>query len=173
MRGLIGGRCTPGNRCSRAVLTDEGTFSPLTFGSARSRRHVGVPSLDAPRGRVGTLAVCCVCWVVLPAHRGSCFPRTRSPCVVHVTTSGASGGARGACAPCGPGAPCGSGGPGGRSGAVPPVPIPHTAVQRPSAYDTAAARRWDNRSPPGHFCSHVDRLTRRIDVRAHTPHPLY
>ena len=40
-------------------------------------------------------------------------------------------------------------GTGGQSGAVPPVPIPHTAVKRPSADDTVSERGWDNRSPPG------------------------
>ena len=41
--------------------------------------------------------------------------------------------------------------PGGSSEAVPPVPIPNTAVKRLSADDTAPARTWENRSLPGGF----------------------
>ena len=33
----------------------------------------------------------------------------------------------------------------------PPVPIPNTAVKRHSAHDTAPARVWENRSPPGDY----------------------
>ena len=40
---------------------------------------------------------------------------------------------------------------GGSSEAVPPVPIPNTAVKRLSADDTAPARTWENRSLPGGF----------------------
>ena len=39
--------------------------------------------------------------------------------------------------------------PGGSSEAAPPVPIPNTVVKRFSAYDTALATEWENRSPPG------------------------
>ena len=35
------------------------------------------------------------------------------------------------------------------SGVEPPVPIPNTAVKRPSADDTLLVRVWENRSPPG------------------------
>ncbi len=41
--------------------------------------------------------------------------------------------------------------PGGSSEAVPPVPIPNTAVKRLSADDTAPARTWENKSLPGGF----------------------
>ena len=35
----------------------------------------------------------------------------------------------------------------------PPVPIPNTEVKLRSADDTASARVWENRSPPGdYFC---------------------
>ena len=44
--------------------------------------------------------------------------------------------------------------PGGFSEAAPPVPIPNTAVKRFSADDTASARAWENRSPPGAFFFH-------------------
>ena len=40
---------------------------------------------------------------------------------------------------------------GGSSEAVPPVPIPNTAVKRLSADDTAPARTWENKSLPGGF----------------------
>ena len=43
--------------------------------------------------------------------------------------------------------------PGGSSEAAPPVPIPNTAVKRLSAYDTALATEWENRSPPGGMSS--------------------
>ncbi len=33
----------------------------------------------------------------------------------------------------------------------PPVPIPNTEVKRHSAHDTAPARVWENRSPPGDY----------------------
>ena len=39
--------------------------------------------------------------------------------------------------------------PGGSSDAAPPVPIPNTVVKRLSAYDTALATEWENRSSPG------------------------
>ncbi len=38
---------------------------------------------------------------------------------------------------------------GGWSEAAPPVTIPNTEVKRLSADDTASARVWENRSPPG------------------------
>ena len=43
--------------------------------------------------------------------------------------------------------------PGGSSEAAPPVPIPNTVVKRFSAYDTALATEWENRSPPGGMSS--------------------
>ena len=43
--------------------------------------------------------------------------------------------------------------PGGSSEAAPPVPIPNTVVKRFSAYDTALATEWENRSPPGGISS--------------------
>ena len=42
--------------------------------------------------------------------------------------------------------------PGGPGEVAPPVPIPNTEVKRLSADDTALARVWENRSPPGDFC---------------------
>ena len=41
--------------------------------------------------------------------------------------------------------------PGGSGEVAPPVPIPNTEVKRLSADDTAFARVWENRSPPGGF----------------------
>ena len=42
---------------------------------------------------------------------------------------------------------------GGKSAMDPPVPIPNTEVKLRSADDTASARVWENRSPPGdYFC---------------------
>ena len=41
--------------------------------------------------------------------------------------------------------------PGGSGEVAPPVPIPNTEVKRLSADDTAFARVWENRSPPGVF----------------------
>ena len=38
---------------------------------------------------------------------------------------------------------------GGSSEAVPPVPISNTVVKRLSAYDTALAKVWENKSLPG------------------------
>ena len=38
---------------------------------------------------------------------------------------------------------------GGSSGVDPPVPIPNTAVKRPSADDTGVATPWENRTLPG------------------------
>ena len=43
--------------------------------------------------------------------------------------------------------------PGGSSEVAPPVPIPNTEVKRLSADDTALAKVWENRSPPGGFLS--------------------
>ena len=43
--------------------------------------------------------------------------------------------------------------PGGSSEVAPPVPIPNTAVKRLSAYDTALATGWENRSSPGGMSS--------------------
>ena len=43
--------------------------------------------------------------------------------------------------------------PGGLGEAAPPVPIPNTEVKRLSAYDTALATEWENRSPPGDISS--------------------
>ena len=43
--------------------------------------------------------------------------------------------------------------PGGSSEAAPPVPIPNTEVKRFSAYDTALATEWENRSSPGGMSS--------------------
>ena len=40
---------------------------------------------------------------------------------------------------------------GGFSKTVPPVPISNTVVKRFSAFDTAPARVWEKRSPPGDF----------------------
>ena len=40
---------------------------------------------------------------------------------------------------------------GGKSTMDPPVPIPNTEVKRHSAHDTAPARVWENRSPPGDY----------------------
>lgn len=43
--------------------------------------------------------------------------------------------------------------PGDFSEVDPPVPIPNTEVKLRSADDTASARVWENRSPPGdYFC---------------------
>ena len=40
---------------------------------------------------------------------------------------------------------------GGKSAMDPPVPIPNTEVKLRSADDTASARVWENRSPPGDY----------------------
>ena len=40
---------------------------------------------------------------------------------------------------------------GGKSTLDPPVPIPNTEVKLRSAHDTAPARVWENRSPPGDY----------------------
>ena len=39
----------------------------------------------------------------------------------------------------------------------PPVPIPNTEVKLRSADDTASARVWENRSPPGDYFSESPR----------------
>ena len=55
--------------------------------------------------------------------------------------------------------------PGGSSEVAPPVPIPNTAVKRLSAYDTALATEWENRSSPGGMSS-LDDIKEAFTVAA-------
>ncbi len=59
--------------------------------------------------------------------------------------------------------------PGGSSEAAPPVPIPNTAVKRLSAYDTALATEWENRSSPGGMSS----LRKQTSLHSRRTFPVY
>src|SRR5688572_23767749 len=126
MSGLLGGRCTARKGCSWAVLTDEGLlFSTSSGPTERSPTRLSVKL----KCSTSSLRVCVI--ARLCERPPAVTPASRHHGVRAVVRRVS--------------------GSGGRSEANPPVPIPHTAVKRPSADDTLVERPRDNRSPPGHL----------------------